>query len=101
MEINKEDREFEILGHKIKLSSDTENDSVTPQEVVDKVQEHVQVLMSKFPAYGQKEIGVMLVLELAKETLELRSEYDSSISSIESSARDALQFIEEVSPTTI
>lgn len=100
MDINKEILEFEVLGLKLKLRKD-DAEKVDPESVVKLVREKSNEIMDKMPSLKREEIAILLSLELAKEKLELEREYRDNVDHLHAVAGDALQFIEEVSPTTL
>ena len=100
MIIKNEILEFEVLGLKLKLRRDEAN-KVDPQSVVELVREKSNEIIDKMPSLKREEIAILLCLELAKEKLELEEEYKENVNHLHTVAGDALQFIEEVSPTTL
>tara|TARA_R110002072_G_scaffold534_1_gene3461 strand:+ start:90370 stop:90672 length:303 start_codon:yes stop_codon:yes gene_type:complete len=100
MDIKQEILEFEVLGLKLKLRRDDAS-KVDPQSVVELVRERSNEIIDKMPSLKREEIAILLCLELAKEKLELEEEYRDNVNHLHTVAGDALQFIEEVSPTTL
>ena len=56
--------------------------------------------MNQSPGLSQSQVAVLLALKFAGEKLALEKEYRENINQLRATAADALQFIEDVSPTT-
>lgn len=91
---------FEVLGYKIKLKNDERLDGVSPTDIVDFVQTEAQKIFKQSPQLAPHQVAVLLALKFAGEKLALEKEYRENITELRTSAADALQYIEEVSPTT-
>ena len=91
---------FEVLGQKIKLKNDESLDGIGPSDIVGYVQSEALKIISSSPGLGQSQVAVLLALKLAGEKLALEKEYRENINLLRRTAVDALQYIEEVSPTT-
>jgi cell division protein ZapA len=90
---------FEVLGQKIKLKRDEELDGIGPSDIVGFVQSEALKIINQSPHLGQSQVAVLLALKFAGEKLALEKEYRENIKLLRSTAVDALQYIEEVSPT--
>lgn len=91
---------FEVLGLKLKLKKDETLEGVEPSDIVGYVQSEALKIMSSTPGLNQSQVAVLVALKLAGEKLALEKEYRENINQLQSCAVDALQYIEEVSPTT-
>lgn len=91
---------FEILGQKLKLKKDETLEGVGPSDIVGYVQTEASKIISQSPQLSQSQIAVLLVMKLAGEKLALEKEYRENIVLLRNSAAEALQYVEEVSPTT-
>ena len=91
---------YEVLGQKLKLRKDELLEGIRPCDIVGFVQSEALKIMNSSPQLSQSQIAVLLALKLAGEKLSLEKEYRENISLLRKTAADALQFIEEVSPTT-
>lgn len=91
---------FEVLGYRIKLKKDEKLEGVSPNDIVGYVQSEADVLYKQSPNLAPHQVAVLLALKFAGEKLALEKEYRENIAQLHTSAIDALQYIEEVSPTT-
>lgn len=95
------DLEFEVLGQKIKLRADEGASSVPPELIVSTVLEEAKKIHEKSPHLSQAQLATLVALKLASEKLSLDKEYRETIEELQLTAKDALQYIEEVSPSTV
>jgi cell division protein ZapA (FtsZ GTPase activity inhibitor) len=91
---------FEVLGQKLKLKRDEKLDGIGPSDIVGFVQSEALKIINQSPQLNQSQVAVLLALKFAGEKLALEKEYRENITQLRTTAIDALQFIEEVSPTT-
>lgn len=99
----KADHEFVVLGQKIKWrptpSDQTTRADIPAQAVVDKVNQMAASISRQYPQLAQDQVAVLVSLQLAHAKLELEAEFKDQITEFEASTKEALQLIEEVSPT--
>ena len=94
--------DFEILGYKVKLrESEGSESSVTPHDVVDLVRRESNKIMDKAPQLSSGEVAILVALQLAQENLEISQSYQEELANLKSKAGEALNLIEDVSPTTM
>lgn len=91
---------FEVLGQKLKLKKDERLEGFGPSDIVGYVQTEASKIINQSPQLSQSQIAVLLALKFAGEKLALEKEYRENIHQLQKTATDALQYIEEVSPTT-
>lgn len=91
---------YEVLGQKLKLKRDEKLEGIGPSDIVGFVQSEALKIIKQSPQLSQSQVAVLLALKLAGEKLALEKEYRENISLLRTTAVDALQYIEEVSPTT-
>lgn len=91
---------FEVLGYRIKLKKDEKLEGVSPSDIVGFVQSEAQIIFKQSPQLAPHQVAVLLALKFAGEKLALEKEYRENITQLRLTAVDALQYIEEVSPTT-
>lgn len=92
---------FEVLGQKLKLKKDEKLEGIGPSDIVGFVQSEALKIISSSPQpLSQPQVAVLLALKFAGEKLALEKEYRENINLLRTTAADALQYIEEVSPTT-
>ena len=89
---------FEVLGHRLKLKKDEKLEGVLPTDIVGYVQSEALNILKNSPQLSQSQIAVLVALKIAGEKLALEKEYRENINQLQSSAIDALQYIEEISP---
>jgi hypothetical protein len=91
---------FEVLGFKIKLKEDEKLDGISPTDIVGFVQTEASKIFRQSPQLAPDQVAVLLALKFAGEKLALEKEYRENIHQLRVTAVDALQYIEEVSPST-
>ncbi len=91
---------FEVLGFRLKLKKNEELNGISPSDIVGFVQSEAQKIFKDSPQLAPHQVAVLLALKFAGEKLALEKEYRESINQLRSTAIDALQYIEDVSPTT-
>lgn len=91
---------FEVLGFKIKLKKDEKLEGITPAQIVSLVNAEAQNLYKEAPNLAPHQVAVLLALKFAGEKLALDKEYKENITQLHTTAVDALQLIEEISPST-
>lgn len=91
---------FEVLGYRLKLKKNEELNGISPCDIVGFVQSEAQKIFKDSPQLAPHQVSVLLALKFAGEKLALEKEYCESINQLRSTAIDALQYIEDVSPTT-
>ena len=91
---------FEVLGYKIKLKRDEKLEGVSPTDIVGLVNSEAQNLYKEAPNLAPNQVAILLALKFAGEKLAAEKEFRENIKQLHSEAVDALQFIEEVSPST-
>lgn len=100
--------DFEILGFKLKFSPEArqaqgEYDSVVidPQVVVNHVKEECLALRKKAPKLSDGHVAILVALKMGLDKMTLEQEYRESLGKLQTSAMDALQYLEEVSPSSL
>lgn len=93
-------KEFNILGHNIKLKESQEIGAISPDDVVAFVRNDAIKIKQASPNLKDSQIAVLLALQYASEKATLEKEYKESIFEFEKMTSEALQFIEEVTPST-
>ncbi len=97
----REIKEFDVLGYKIKLKPDESNDDVAPATIVDYIMREADSMLLVQPQLDKGQAAILVALKIASEKLKLEKEFCDNVEKMRSTASDALQFIEEVSPTTV
>ena len=94
--------EFEILGYKVKLrEKEGDESSASAHDVVDLVRRESNKIMDKAPQLASGEVALLAALQLAQENLELSKSYKEELDNLKTKAGEALNLIEDVSPTTM
>ena len=91
---------FEVLGQKLKLKKNEKLEGIGPSDIVGFVQAEASKLINQSPELNLSQVAVLLALKFAGEKLALEKEYRENIYLLRTTAVDALQYIEEVSPMT-
>jgi cell division protein ZapA len=90
---------FEVLGCSLKLKEDEKLEGVTPNDIVSYVQNEAARLLQQTPGLNQGQVAVLIAMKLAGEKLALEHEYRDNIRLLHRTAKDAFQYIENISPT--
>ena len=93
-----EELEFEVLGYKVKFTPDPSN-QVDPSKIVKSIATEAEGIFKKNPSLGNGQVAILVALKLASEKLSLEREYQTHIQELQSNAIQALNLIEEVSPS--
>lgn len=94
-------KEFEVLGYKVKLREQGDSTGVSASEVVDLVKRESDKIMVKAPHLSNGEVALLVALQMAKENIEINQQFQSDLGSLKEKAGQALNLIEEVSPTNL
>lgn len=89
--------EYEVLGLKLKLKPEGNEDAIDPQEIVDFVRREALQIKEKNPRLNDGQVATLLALELSKRLLSLEREYGQSVNSFRQYAADALSCLEQTS----
>ena len=101
MDNNTSVKDFEVLGYKVKLREEENNSGISASDVVDLVRRESDKIMVKAPHLTNGEVALLVALQMAKENIEINKQFQSDLSSLKNKAGQALNLIEEVSPTTL
>ena len=101
MDNNLSVKDFEVLGYKVKLREEENTDSVSASDVVDLVRRESDKIMVKAPHLSNGEVALLVALQMAKENIEINKQFQSDLGSLKEKAGQALNLIEEVSPTSV
>lgn len=93
--------EYEILGYKVKLREEEGSSSSSPLDVVDLVRTESNKIMDKAPHLERGEVALLVALQLAEEKLRIENQYHTEVSQLKEKASQALDLIEEVTPSTM
>lgn len=97
----REEKEFNVLGYSIKFTPQEDETEVSAEETVSYVQQIAEEIRVKAPHLEVGQVAVLAALKIANEKLSIEKDFEQNISKLHLTACDALQFIEEVSPSTI
>lgn len=100
MNNNREELEFDILGYKVKFRPEEDEGNAPVEKVAEYICNQADEIMSKSPNIDKGQILLLIALKAVKEKMDLEIEYKDNLSQLQMTASDALQFIEEVSPST-
>ena len=97
--------EFNILGYKVRFRPDTESSrfpaGISASDIVKIVEDEATKIREVALGLDNGKIAVLVALKMATEKFALEKEYQDSIESLQKTAMNALQFIEEVTPTSV
>ena len=94
------DLEFDVLGFKIKFRPEEEEESnIAVSDIISFVSQEAKNISEFHPTLSRGEVAILMALKMAKEKLSLEREYQENIDKLQTTAKDALQYIEEVSPS--
>jgi len=93
--------EFSILGQKVRMGNSNDNSDIAPSEVVDYVSRESDKLRAQFSNLSDHQLAVLIALQIASDKLSLEKSYREKFGQLRTATSDALQCIEEVSPTSL
>lgn len=99
MEQLRDSQEFEVLGFNVRFKADASEDSGRAREIVEFVSKEAVKIKEAYPSLDNGQVAVLLALKMANDNMKLSMEYNESITELQRSAMDALQTIEEISPS--
>ena len=94
--------EFEVFGHKVRLSSEEsgEQEGETAERAVSLIREEADNILDHSPHLETEKVAVLVALRVACRLLKVEGEFRHSIETLHTTAGDALQYIEEATSTT-
>jgi hypothetical protein len=101
MDNNTSVKDLEVLGYKVKLREEEKASGISAGDVVDLVRRESNKITVKAPHLTNGEVAILVALQMAKENIEINKKFQSDLSSLKDKAGQALNLIEEVSPTTL
>lgn len=93
-----QDREFEILGNKFRLKEE-EAKSAPALQAIDIVRDEISRLTSQMGNISREQVLILAALKIANEKIELEQAYSQKLHTLNQTAIDALNLIEEATPT--
>lgn len=90
-----QEEEFNVLGCKVKVRSEQNEEKPNALAVVNLVTAEIQQLKNSRPMLRDTDVAVLVALKIATEKMQLEDEYKTNIFKLESSLAQALQAIEE------
>jgi cell division protein ZapA (FtsZ GTPase activity inhibitor) len=95
---NETNSEFEILGHKVKFRAD-EKSPLTAHEILTYVKKESQEIQKRIPTVDLGQLAILTALKIAQDKLVTEKELTTEVKSMHQFAVEALNLIEEVSPS--
>lgn len=92
---------FDVLGYHVRLKSDSNVHGISPQEVVEVVRVEANKILDKAPQLNSGQVAILVALQLANDLLSSKKEFKNNLDQLQDTARTALQYIEEVSPSSL
>lgn len=100
MTVNNKGLEFNILGSQVRLSAQESDDS-RAKAAIELVQKEVETMKNQNSRLKDTDIAVLVALKMATQKLEVESDFQTSVGSLKQGIKEALEFIEVVSPGSI
>ena len=98
MNIKNRELEFDVLGFKVRFRPEGDEDQFTAGDIINLVNTEAKRILDKNPKLTPSQAAILVALNLAKEKLNTDIEFRNNIDTLHSTASDALQFIEELTP---
>ena len=89
--------EFTVLGQSVRFRTDGNNEG-SAEPAVEYVKKVSQELQNKLSISDLNQLAVLTALKIAQDKINLEGDYKKDISDLQSTAKDALDMIEEVVP---
>ena len=88
--------EFSVLGFPVRFRVQEGEEQIPVAEVVDFVHNEADKIKKMGTDLTTEQVAILLSLQLAGEKLSLQKEYRENVASMQQTAADALQFLEEI-----
>ena len=89
--------EINILGCKIRIKSNDDNDT-RPMQAVQLLCDEIDEVRKLSPTLKESDIAVLSALNIARKCLDSEAEFKENIFSLKAGVEGALKYVEEVSP---
>jgi len=90
---------YEVLGQALRLKKDEMLDGIMPAEIVSYVQTEASHILNKSPKLSDSQLAVLVALKIAGEKLSIEKEYRETVGDLKMTAKEALRFMEEITPS--
>ena len=98
MKNNQEVKEYTVLGFKVKLRPDLDDEeSILPDDVVALVENQAKSISVQVPGLNTSQLAILSALKLAEDKLKLENEFKLNINRLEQKATKTLQMLESES----
>jgi len=97
MNSNNEELEFDVFGFKVSFRPSGENNNFSATEIVAKVIQEGEAIKCKSPGLQSGQIAILLALKSMAEKMSLERQFSENIGQLRSEAKDALNYIKEIS----
>ncbi|MAW07667.1 MAG: hypothetical protein CME61_05225 [Halobacteriovoraceae bacterium] len=94
-------REYDILGLKLKVSPEKEGEEskVTSQQVVDFVQRRIKDIKDKHPALSDSQVAVLLAMDSTRERMELEADFKQTVDFYDTKAQRVKDLVDSITPS--
>ena len=102
MNERKNDLEFDVLGHRVRLRPEESGEQAeeTAEYAVSLIREEADNILRGSPNLGTEKVAVLVALKVACRLLKVEGEFRHSIETLHTTVGDALQYIEEATTTS-
>ncbi len=101
MNSNNEELEFDVFGFKVTFKPSSENNNFSATEIVEKVIREGESLKSSSPSLANGQVAILIALKAMAEKMSLEKQFGENIDQLRVEATDALNFIKEISHTSL
>ena len=102
MNERKNDLEFDVLGHSVKLQAEEsgEHAEETARYAVSLINEEAEKILNSSPHLETEKVAVLVALRVACRLSKIEGEFRHSIETLHTTVGDALQYIEGATTTS-
>lgn len=101
MNSNNEELEFDVFGFKVTFKPSSENNNFSATEIIEKVIHEGEAIKSKSPGLENNQLAILIALKTMAEKMSLEKEFGENINQLRAEATDALNYIKEISHTSL
>jgi len=101
MNSNNDEIEFDVFGFQITFKPSSENNNFSAAEIIEKVIREGEAIKSKSPGLDNGQLAILIALKSTADKMALENKFSDNIDQLRTEATDALNYIKEISQTSL
>ena len=101
MNSKREELEFDVLGFSVKFKPTNEDNRFSANEIIEKVLKEAEAIKLKNPSLDNGQLAILIALKSTAEKMALEKRFTDNIGQLRAEATDALNYIKEISQTSL